>query len=113
MPPPQTPPATMPGSPVSTTIEVADSIAHISAAEWNRLAGDHPLLSHAFLNGLHSTGCAAPNTGWTPQFLLLKVDRRLEGALPLYVKDHSYGEYVFDWAWAEAPSQCRLWTDRQ
>ena len=98
----------MPGSPVSTTIEVADSIAHISAAEWNRLAGDHPLLSHAFLNGLHSTGCAAPNTGWSPQFLLLKVDRRLEGALPLYVKDHSYGEYVFDWAWAEAYERAGL-----
>ena len=60
------------------------------------------MLSHAFLHGLHQTQCAAPSTGWTPQYLLLTVGGRLEAALPLYLKDHSYGEYVFDWAWAEA-----------
>jgi len=86
----------------SATIEVSSSISDIPAAEWDRLTDGHPLLSHAFLDGLHCTGCATANTGWTPQFLLLKVDDKLEGAMPLYLKDHSYGEYVFDWAWADA-----------
>ncbi|MCC6198345.1 MAG: N-acetyltransferase, partial [Burkholderiales bacterium] len=47
-------------------------------------------------------GCATPRTGWTPRFLTAWDDRRLVGALPLYAKTHSYGEYVFDWGWAEA-----------
>lgn len=92
----------------SLVIEVADSISSISAHEWDRLAGGHPLLSHAFLDGLHRTGCAAGDSGWTPQYLLLKVNGALEGALPLYLKDHSYGEYVFDWAWADAYQQAGL-----
>ncbi|MES2353966.1 MAG: GNAT family N-acetyltransferase [Pseudomonadota bacterium] len=86
----------------SATIEISSSISAIPAPEWDRLTNGHPLLSHAFFDGLHRTGCAAANTGWTPQFLLLKVDGKLEGAMPLYLKDHSYGEYVFDWAWADA-----------
>ena len=86
----------------AATIEVADSLAAIGAADWNRLAGGHPMLSHAFLHGLHQTQCAVPSTGWTPQYLLLTVGGQLEAALPLYLKDHSYGEYVFDWAWADA-----------
>ena len=59
-------------------------------------------LSHEFLSALHETGCASSATGWTPQYLLLKRDGRLAGAMPLYLKTHSYGEYVFDWAWADA-----------
>jgi hypothetical protein len=81
---------------------VATSLTDVDAQAWNRLAGDDPFLQHAFLHALHETGCAAPDTGWTAQYLLLESGGRLAGAIPLYLKTHSYGEYVFDWAWAEA-----------
>ena len=51
---------------------------------------------------LTATGCASPRTGWTPTFLTLADDAGLAAAVPLYRKDHSFGEYVFDWAWAQA-----------
>jgi predicted N-acyltransferase len=84
------------------TVEIVDSLARVAPAEWNRLAGDDPFVSHEFLSALHETGCAAPETGWTPRYVLLKDGGALSAALPLYLKDHSYGEYVFDWAWADA-----------
>jgi predicted N-acyltransferase len=74
----------------------------IPASEWNALAGSQPFLSHAFLAGLHDTGCASPQTGWSPQYVTAWRDGALTGALPLYAKAHSYGEYVFDWGWADA-----------
>ena len=83
-------------------VDVADTLAGIEPQEWNRLAGDDPFLRHEFLAALHETGCAAPKAGWTPQYLLLREHGRLTAAMPLYVKTHSYGEYVFDWAWADA-----------
>ncbi|OFZ73553.1 MAG: GNAT family N-acetyltransferase [Betaproteobacteria bacterium RBG_16_64_9] len=86
----------------SVTLRVAESIAAIDPAEWNALAGDHPFLCHEFFHALHETGCATPRTGWAAQFLTLWRDGRLAGALPLYLKSHSRGEYVFDWAWADA-----------
>jgi predicted N-acyltransferase len=84
------------------TIEVCDSLASVPASEWNRLAGDDPFLTHQFLYALQETGCASSATGWVPVHLLLKSGTRLRGAMPLYVKTHSYGEYVFDWSWADA-----------
>jgi predicted N-acyltransferase len=78
------------------------ALADIPAAHWNVLAGEQPFLTHEFLTALHTTGCATPRTGWTPRFLTAWDDHRLIGALPLYAKTHSYGEYVFDWGWAEA-----------
>lgn len=83
-------------------IEVAGSIAQLPAAEWNALADGDPFLSHAFLNALHESGCADPATGWAPCYLLMRDNGRLSGAMPLYLKSHSWGEYVFDWAWADA-----------
>ncbi|MDP3686378.1 MAG: GNAT family N-acetyltransferase, partial [Sulfurimicrobium sp.] len=59
-------------------------------------------LSHAFLSALQESGCATPETGWRAQFLTLWQDGALVGAMPLYLKSHSWGEFVFDWAWAEA-----------
>jgi predicted N-acyltransferase len=85
-----------------SAIEVAESLARVPVDEWNRLAGGDPFLSHAFLSALHETGCASGATGWHPQYLLLKSGATLAGAVPLYLKEHSYGEYVFDWAWADA-----------
>lgn len=81
---------------------VVDSLAGIDLAEWQSLAGDNPTLSHTFLNALHESGCAAPETGWAPRFLLMRRRRQLAGAIPLYLKSHSRGEYVFDHSWADA-----------
>jgi predicted N-acyltransferase len=83
-------------------IQVVDSLASIPASDWDALAGNHPLLSHAFLHALHESGCASAETGWAPCHLTLWRDSRLAAAMPLYLKSHSYGEYVFDWAWADA-----------
>jgi predicted N-acyltransferase len=82
--------------------QVLDSLASVSAPDWNALAQNHPLLSHAFLHALHESGCASAQTGWAPCYLTLWRDARLSAAMPLYLKSHSYGEYVFDWAWADA-----------
>jgi hypothetical protein len=83
-------------------LRIIESLADVSPAAWDALAGDHPLLSHAFLHALHETGCASADSGWAPQYLTLWQGAALVGAMPLYLKSHSYGEYVFDWAWAEA-----------
>ncbi|MEQ1801655.1 MAG: GNAT family N-acetyltransferase [Gammaproteobacteria bacterium] len=85
-------------------IEVARNITDVPAADWNGLGGtDYPFLRHEFLAALEETGCVAPATGWTPCHLLLRDDAgRLLGAMPLYSKTSSYGEFVFDWAWADA-----------
>jgi predicted N-acyltransferase len=87
------------------TVRIVESLAEIAAPAWNRLAGDSPFLKHAFLHALHETGCASPETGWTPQYVTLWEGQTLAGAMPLYLKSHSYGEYVFDWSWAEAYHQ--------
>jgi len=83
-------------------IRIVGSLAEIPAAAWDRLARVSPLLSHAFLEGLESTGCVCTDTGWEPCHVTLWRGADLVGAMPLYAKDHSYGEYVFDWAWADA-----------
>ena len=93
-------PSTRPDSGV--TIEVVESLAGTAPGDWNRLAGGNPFLSHEFFSALHETGCASTAAGWTPHFLLLKSGGTLAGAMPLYLKSHSFGEYVFDWAWADA-----------
>jgi predicted N-acyltransferase len=83
-------------------VEVRDSLAAIAPQDWNRLTGSDPFLRHEFLHALHETGCASAATGWAPCFLVLRETGAVTGALPLYLKTHSYGEYVFDWAWADA-----------
>lgn len=84
------------------TLRIIDSLTDVPAPAWDALVGDAPLLSHAFLHALHETGCASPKTGWTPRYLTAWQSATLVGAMPLYVKAHSYGEYVFDWSWADA-----------
>ena len=88
--------------PTTERLRVADSLAGVPAVQWNRLAGGNPFLRHEFLGALIDSGCASARTGWQPQFLLLERDGGLAGAMPLFVKSHSRGEYVFDWAWADA-----------
>jgi predicted N-acyltransferase len=83
-------------------IEITDSIQQVDSQSWDNLVGDMPLLSHAFLSALESSGSVGKGTGWQPYPMLVHDDGKLVGAMPLYIKSHSYGEYVFDWAWAEA-----------
>jgi predicted N-acyltransferase len=84
-----------------------DSMAQIDPHSWNRLAGwAQPFLRHEFLLAMEESGCAAPRRGWTPCHLLLEDARgRAIGAMPLYRKSHSRGEFVFDFAWANAYAQ--------
>jgi predicted N-acyltransferase len=91
-----------PSTDQGATVHVVSSISSIPPETWNALAGPQPFLRHEFLNALHETGCASPDTGWAPQYLLLMEGTTLAGAMPLYLKSHSYGEYVFDWSWADA-----------
>ena len=87
---------------VDWNFQTGKTFAEITAADWNALVPNQPLLSHPFLSALESTGCVGEGTGWHPNHLLVLQGGKLTGAIPLYFKTHSYGEYVFDWAWAEA-----------
>lgn len=91
-------------------LSVVDSIDQVSSGHWDCLAGEsNPFLRHAFLSALERSGCATAQTGWVPQYLLLRTGGgRLLGAVPMYLKSHSYGEYVFDWAWANAYQRAQL-----
>jgi predicted N-acyltransferase len=86
----------------SPTLKIIENIDAIPAAQWNALAGDDPVLSHAFFLALQESGCATPKHGWKAQFLTLWQEQDLVGAMPLYLKMNSFGEHVFDFAWADA-----------
>jgi len=93
-------------------IRVLDSPLKVNASEWNALLAAqspdqaaNPFMRHEYLAALHESGSATPETGWTPCFVTLWQGGTLAGACPLYLKAHSYGEYVFDWAWANAYQQ--------
>ena len=85
-----------------TVIRVIQRMADLDPAAWNTLAGDSPFVQHAFLHALETTGCVGSDIGWEPVHLALFRNGQLEAAMPLYVKHHSWGEFVFDWAWADA-----------
>jgi len=85
---------------------IVSSLSEIGQVAWDGLlaqqAEANPFLSYALLHALHESGSASPESGWQPQYIALYDGDTLAAALPLYVKGHSYGEYVFDWAWADA-----------
>ena len=83
-------------------IGTLDSLTAVPAEQWDALTRGHPMLAHAFLHALEASGCVGEASGWTPCHRVAYEGDQLVGALPLYLKAHSYGEYVFDWAWAEA-----------
>jgi predicted N-acyltransferase len=87
-------------------IQVHGDPREIDAAAWNALLAAQPsptpFMRHEFLAALHTSGSAVPHTGWAPQFITVQRSGALQAALALYAKGHSYGEYVFDWAWADA-----------
>ena len=96
------------------TLEAVSSISAIPAAEWDACANPradsggasrpyyNPFVSHAFFAAAEASGSATPRTGWGARHLLAKLDDRIVGIVPCYLKSHSQGEYVFDRGWAEA-----------
>ncbi len=85
-----------------------DSIAALPATAWNSLfPEDYPLIRHEFLNALEQRDCATRATGWTPCHAVLEDDSGIAAVAPLYLKAHSYGEFVFDFSWAEASHRIR------
>jgi hypothetical protein len=105
----------------ASAMRTAGSIGEIGRDQWDRLANPgwssddplgsasedarapyQPFLSFDFLDCLEQSGCASRATGWEPRHLILEDDGQLEAAMPLYLKVHSMGEYVFDHGWADA-----------
>ena len=84
------------------SVQIITSVNDIAAADWDALTDGTPLISHAFLSALENSASVGQGTGWMPHPLIVKQNNELVGAMPLYLKSHSYGEYVFDWAWADA-----------
>ena len=94
----------MPDGSDAISVRAVDAIASVAAADWDACAGaDNPFVSHAFLHTLEASGSVQPETGWQPHHLLVEdTGGRLLGATPMYVKNQSQGEYVFDYGWAHA-----------
>ncbi|MFQ5618893.1 MAG: GNAT family N-acetyltransferase [Rhodospirillales bacterium] len=94
----------MPDGREPATVKVLGSLGEVPAAEWDACAGaDDPFLRHAFLSALEESGSASPRSGWLPRHLVVEDGAgTVIAAAPLYLKSHSYGEYVFDWSWADA-----------
>ncbi len=93
-------------------IRVVDSPLEVDTNAWNNLLAQqnptgtlNPFMRHEYLAAMHASGSASPETGWTPRFVALYAGETLMAACALYLKVHSYGEYVFDWAWANAYQQ--------
>ena len=90
-------------------IRILTSADEVNATDWNELLNIQtdatPFMRHEYLAALQKSGSATPETGWTARYLMLELDDVLVGACVLYIKDHSYGEYVFDHAWANAYHQ--------
>ena len=85
------------------SVDCLRSIADVDAREWNALTlGCAPLLRHEFLSAAEQSGSADVHSGWRPRHLVMRDNDGLRAALPLYEKNHSWGEFVFDWAWANA-----------
>lgn len=94
----------MPDGADSLQIALAERLADVPAEDWDACAGgDNPFVSHAFLSALEDSGSVRPETGWLPRHVTLRdTAGRALGAVPLYLKGHSHGEYIFDHAWAGA-----------
>jgi predicted N-acyltransferase len=89
-------------------IRIHPSIAEVPAADWDALDGARgaPFLSWAWLHALEATGCVGEEAGWIPHHLTIHEEGKLRGAAPCYLKDNSEGEFVFDYAWANAAHRC-------
>jgi uncharacterized protein len=91
---------------VQLNAEFVTSLSQVSEQEWEALCGtDYPFLRYRFLLGLETSGCTTAEAGWQPCHMILRDGERAVAVLPLYLKSHSYGEYVFDWSWSQAWQQ--------
>ncbi len=94
--------------PDGLTVKVVSSIHQIPAADWDACAAPdpsdaNPFVRHAFFSALEDSGSVSTQAGWRPQHIVLEGEGgKILGCAPLYLKNHSYGEYVFDWSWAQA-----------
>ena len=87
-------------------VQQINSLSQVSSTDWNNLSGiAYPFLRHEFLLALEESGSVCQKTGWIPAHLLVIDDNKLVAFMPLYLKDHSWGEYVFDHQWAQAYQQ--------
>ncbi len=94
----------MPDGGDSITVRIVERISDVAAADWDACAGsDNPFVSHAFLEALEASRSAVAQTGWAPRHVVAEdAESRIVGVVPMYLKSHSYGEYVFDHGWADA-----------
>ncbi len=94
----------MPDGGDAITVRMVERIGAVSAAAWDACAGaDNPFVSYAFLEALEASRSAVAKTGWAPRHVVAEdAEGRVVGAVPMYLKSHSYGEYVFDHGWADA-----------
>ncbi|HTE79173.1 MAG TPA: peptidogalycan biosysnthesis protein, partial [Reyranella sp.] len=98
----------MPDDSPTVGLRVVESLSAVDAAQWDACAlapgaAGSPFLSHRFLKSLEDSKSVGRRTGWQPQYLLAEADDgTLQGAVPLYMKSHSQGEYIFDHGWAQA-----------
>jgi uncharacterized protein len=91
---------------LSIELTIVERITDVDAADWDRLAGDDdPFLEHAFLAALEASGSIGPRAGCVPRLVVARDGGRVVGAVPLYLKTNSYGEFIFDWGWANAAHQ--------
>ena len=99
----------LPASEETLSAEFLTSLSAIAAQDWDCVADTrYPFLRHQFLLGLETTECTTAGTGWQPCHLVLRAGEQIAAVMPLYLKSHSYGEYVFDWSWSDAWRQSGL-----
>ena len=90
-------------------VDVVARIAEVSARDWDACAGEHnPFVEQAFLHALEEGGCVGAGTGWLPCHLVAKDAGAVVGVMPCYQKSDSFGEYIFDWQWAQAAARSRI-----
>jgi len=90
-------------------VSITQSILDVSIDDWGRLTrGSSPFVEFRFLASLEESESVGPGTGWIPRYVLAWTDGRLVGALPAWLKSHSYGEYIFDWAWADGAARAGI-----
>ena len=90
-------------------LSIVGSLDEVSAEDWNALAGDeNPFVRYEHLHALETEGCVGERTGWFPRHVLVHQNGQLVGAMPAYLKNNSYGEFVFDWAFADAYERAGL-----
>lgn len=87
----------------SAVFQICHSITEVEKKEYDSIQpGNNPFFEFDFLFALEESGCVGPGTGWEPRYLLLRDGKKLVGAVTFYLKTDSYGEYIFDWQWAQA-----------